>query len=230
MEWWRSKGNVSFFPGECFGHVWLHCVFICVCRCGVVFGLRVSSVYIVSPGWQTRTFSLASLHTHMPFLFWCPSVLPFSVFLPTRKDYVGYVMIYTTLQMCHTIHTAIYIFIYIYSLIFFVHPLKVHATKIFKLQKVHKNTLRVIHMNWAVWSKSSEETQSLYMMNIFNLGFYSHISINNTYIEHIKYAKQKLNHTCGTHKNNPQWSSIIYHIISALCMCVDQWSYGFVEK
>jgi len=46
------------------------------------------------------------------------------------------------------------------------------------LQKVNKEILKLIHMNWAVYVQFSEETQSLYMMNRLNLGFYSHLNID----------------------------------------------------
>jgi len=46
---------------------------------------------------------------------------------------------------------------------------------------------------------SSGEKHSLYMMNRFHLGFYSHINIDqHTYIEHIKYDEQKLKRFCFT--------------------------------
>jgi len=49
--------------------------------------------------------------------------------------------------------------------------LTVQAISNLSLQKVHKEILKLIHMNWLVLSKFSEETQSLFMMNIV-LGYH----------------------------------------------------------
>ncbi len=44
------------------------------------------------------------------------------------------------------------------------------------LQKVHKEIVKLIHMNWAVYPNLCEEIWLLYMKKIYNLGFFSHIN------------------------------------------------------